>query len=178
MTKLRDVSDNLLKSDKIFYTFLRSGFSSQSSGILDMLTGFLLFAFLGFPVWLSTAIGAIAGGILNCILNYRFTFRATNCSWKAVIVKYILVWCGSMFLNSAGTEGLYAVLSRWHWLDSLGFKPDGYYAAARLTVSIMVSWFWNFLLRRYFVYRPTKFDQKAIRIMNLLFPSLKNPLRH
>ncbi len=174
MTKLKDVSNNLLTSDKLFYTFLRSGFSSQSSGILDMLTGFALFSLLDLPVWFSTAIGAVAGGILNCVLNYRFTFRASNCSWKAVIVKYIMIWCGSMFLNSGGTEALYYVLSRWHWLDTIGFKPDGYYAAARLTVSILVSWFWNFVMQRYFVYRPTRFDPTAVRIINFICPSLRH----
>ncbi len=174
MTRLKDVSNNLLTSDKLFYTFLRSGFSSQSSGILDMLTGFALFSLLDLPVWFSTAIGAIAGGILNCVLNYRFTFRATNCPWKAVIVKYIMIWCGSMLLNSGGTEALYYVLSRWRWLDSIGFKPDGYYAAARLTVSILVSWFWNFVMQRYFVYRPTRFDATAIRIVNFICPSLRH----
>jgi hypothetical protein len=173
MTKIKDVSNNLINSDKLFYTFLRSGFSSQSSGILDMLTGFALFALVGLPVWLATAIGAVAGGVLNCVLNYRFTFRATNCPWKAVIIKYIIIWCGSMILNSGGTEALYYTLSRWHWLDSIGFKPDGYYAAARLIVSILVSWFWNFLMQRYFVYRPTRFDPTAIRIMDFLRPSLK-----
>ncbi len=172
--RIKDVSNNLLTSDKIFYTFLRSGFSSQSSGILDMLTGFALFALLDLPVWFSTAIGAIAGGVLNCILNYRFTFRASNCPWKAVIVKYVMVWCGSMLLNSGGTEALYFVLSRWHWLDTIGFKPDGYYAASRLTVSILVSWFWNFVMQRYFVYRPTRFDPTAIKIMNCLRPSLRH----
>lgn len=174
MTRLKDATNNLLTSDKLFYTFLRSGFSSQSSGILDMLTGFALFALLDLPVWFSTAIGAIAGGILNCILNYRFTFRASDCPWKAVIVKYSLVWCGSMLLNSGGTEALYYVLSRWHWLDSIGFKPDGFYAAARLTVSILVSWFWNFVMQRYFVYRPTRFDAAAIRFVNAICPSLRH----
>lgn len=166
MSKLKEAGNALLTSDKLLYTFLRSGFSSQSSGLLDMLTGFALFALLGLPVWLSTAIGAIAGGVLNCVLNYRFTFHASDCPWKAVIVKYIIVWCGSMLLNSGGTEALYYVLSRWHWLDSLGFKPDGYYATARLTVSILVSWFWNFVLQRYFVYRPSRFDRTAIRIVD------------
>lgn len=169
---LKKVGSDLLRSNNIFYTFLRSGFSSQSSGVLDMVTGFVLFAWLDLPVWLSTGIGAIAGGILNCYLNYKFTFRASDCPWKAVIVKYIMVWCGSLLLNSSGTEGLYWVLSRWHWLDTLGFRPDGYYAAARITVSIIVSWFWNFLLQRYFVYRITRFDPVAIRLVDRLFPSL------
>lgn len=178
MGKFKQVGTSLMTSDNLFYTFLRSGFANQSSGLLDLLTGFALFALLDLPAWLSAAIGAVAGGILNCILNYRFTFRATNCPWKAVIVKYVLVWCGSMLLNSAGTEGLYAALSRWHWLDSIGFKPDGYYAAARLTVSIIVSWFWNFLMQRYFVYRPTRFDRRAIQIIDFLVPSIRHHKSH
>lgn len=174
MGKLKKVGNNLIKSDNLFYTFLRSGFASQSSGLLDLLTGFILFALLDLPAWLSAAIGAVVGGILNCILNYRFTFRASDCPWKAVIVKYIMVWCGSMLLNSAGTEGLYKALSNWSWLETIGFKPDGYYAAARLTVSILVSWFWNFLLQRYFVYRPTSFDPRAIRMIDFIVPSFRN----
>ena len=33
---------------------------------------------------LSVAIGAIAGGIVNCCINYRFTFHAAGQSVKAV----------------------------------------------------------------------------------------------
>ena len=44
------------------------------------------------------------------------------------------------------------------------FRPDGYYAAARLFVSLIVSWFWNFALQRYFVYRDSRFDPYAIAV--------------
>lgn len=158
----------VMKSDSLIFTFLRSVVSSQTASWIDLGIGFMLFAWIGLAPWLSTALGAIAGGIVNCIINYRFTFHAQGVSWRAVIIKYMMVWFGSILLNSAGTQLVYSLIDGWHWLETIGFKPDGYYAAARLFVSLMVSWFWNFVLQRYFVYRPTHFDSTAESIMNIL----------
>ena len=163
---VKKVEERLLKSDSLIFTFLRSVVSSQAASWLDLGIGFVLFAWVGFEPWLSTGLGAIAGGIINCIINYHFTFHAQGVPWKAVIVKYVLVWVGSIVLNSAGTQFVYMLIDGWKWLGEIGFKPDGYYAAARLFVSLMVSWFWNFVLQRYFVYRPTRFDSTAIKIAN------------
>ena len=66
-----------------------------------------------------------------------------------------------------GTTGLATLLSHWQWLLDLGFRPDGIFAAARLAASLAVSWGWNFVLQRNFVYRKTGFDHYAIRIVNL-----------
>ena len=78
-----------------------------------------------------------------------------------------MVWVGSLLLNSFGTQALYHILNNWHWLETIGFRPDGYFAAARLIVSLLVSWFWNFVLQRYFVYSVTRFDKVAINFVNL-----------
>lgn len=160
-------TDKLLHSNKFIFTFLRSAVSSQTSGYVDLFVGFALFAWCGLDPWWATAAGATAGGIVNCVLNYKFTFQAKDCPWRAVIVKYVLVWFGSLLLNSYGTTLLYWVFERWHWLETLGFRPDGYYAAARLIASLLVSWFWNFVLQRHFVYRPVAFDKYAIRFTQL-----------
>lgn len=160
--------NKVMKSDSLIFTFLRSIVSSQTASWIDLGIGFALFEWLKLEPWLSTAIGAIAGGIVNCIINYRFTFHAQGVSWRAVIIKYMMVWIGSILLNSVGTQGVYYLINGWHWLENLGFTSGGNYAAARLFVSLMVSWFWNFVLQRYFVYRPTRFDRTAERIMNVL----------
>ncbi len=162
------VADKILHSDSLVFTFLRSIVSSQAASWLDMGLSFALFAWAGFSPWWATATGAFAGGVLNCIINYRFTFHAAGCPWKAVAVKYILVWIGSLLLNAYGTHALYLLLQHWTWLEELGFRPDGYFAAARLATSLIVSWAWNFLLQRYFVYRNNAFDPYAIRLVNLL----------
>lgn len=171
---LKTLSNNILHNDNIVYTFLRSIASSQAASWVDLGIGMLLFALFPIQPVVATAIGAVCGGIVNCIINYRFTFHASDCDWHAVIVKYAMVWIGSVLLNSFGTQGLYALLTSWDWLETIGFKPDGYFAAARLTVSLIVSWAWNFMLQRYFVYRVTKFDPKAIRIMKAILPRRKS----
>ena len=116
--------------------------------------------------------GAIAGGIVNCVVGYKFTYHADDVSKRAVMVKFILVWVGSLVLNTWGTDACYYLLQKWHWLESIGFKPDGYFAAARLAVSLAVSLAWNFVLQRNFVFRPNRFDPVAIKIVDFFRPKL------
>ncbi|MBD5189787.1 MAG: GtrA family protein [Bacteroidales bacterium] len=162
------VAAKMMKSDSLVYTFLRSIVSSQCSSWTDMAISFALFAWVHLSPFLSTAIGAFVGGVVNCIINYRFTFHATGMSWKAVVVKFALVWAGSLLLNSYGTHALYYLFTRWDWLIDMGFRPDGFFAAARLLTSLIVSIVWNFLLQKYFVFRTTGFDQKIVEFMDRL----------
>lgn len=164
--KVKKLGSDILNSDQLVFTFIRSAGVAQAASWLDLGTAFVLFAFAHFDPWASTAIGALVGGAINCIINYRFTFHAYNCPWKAVIVKYVLVWIGSLILNSFGTELLYYLLMHWPWLESVGFKPDGYFAAARLAVSGIVSLGWNFILQRNFVYQQSKFDNIALKFID------------
>ena len=164
----------MLESDKIAFTFLRSIVSSQAASWVDLFMGFALFAWVGLTPFLSTAIGAFAGGVINCMINYRFTFHASDCPWRAVAVKYAMVWFGSLMLNVYGTQVAYDLLDQFTFLQDLGFKPNGYYAAARLSVSLIVSIFWNFLMQKNFVYRHTGFDPHAIRFVNLFLHPAKS----
>lgn len=166
MATLKKTANKFLKSDNVFFTFIRSTVSSQICSWTDMILSFVLYAWVNLYPWLATALGAVAGGILNCIIGYRFTFHAEGVSKKAVIVKFSMIWLGSVILNSVGTELLFRVLRSWSWLESIGFKPDGFFAAARLIVSLIVSLAWNFLLQRKFVYRPNRFDPYAIRFVD------------
>ena len=175
--KVKKIGSNILNSDQLIFTFIRSAGAAQFASWIDLGTAFVLFAFAHFAPWASTAIGAFIGGVINCILNYRFTFHANMCPWKAVIVKYALVWIGSLLLNSFGTELLYYILLHWPWLETIGFKPDGYFAAARLAVSGIVSLGWNFLLQKNFVYQNRKFDAYAIAFSDL-FSGKKSSENH
>lgn len=162
-----------------FFTFLRSSISSQIASWLDMGVRMIFFAFVfaALPPFyrsnLSVAVGAICGGIINCCINYRFTFHAKGQSVKAVGVKYFLIWTGSLLLNMYGTTYAAALLSKWQFLIGLGFTPDGIFAASTLLVSLAVSLGWNFVLQRSFVYRPSGFDHYAIRFVD--FFCRKNP---
>lgn len=162
---------------KGIFTFLRSSVSSQIASWIDMGTCFVFFAWvftpLGTSAWrslLATGIGLVVGGVVNCIVNYRFTFQARGCSKRAVGVKYFLVWAGSFVLNMAGTTVITHVLQSWHWLVEIGFRPDGIFAFSRLAVSLAVSLAWNFMLHKNFVYVSTRFDPWAVRFVNAINP--------
>lgn len=173
---LKRAGNNLLHGEGLIVTFLRSTVSSQIASWTDMATRMLMFAFVFssldflYRSNLSVAVGAIVGGIVNCTINYKFTFQASGQSIKAVGVKYFMVWTGSLLLNMYGTSLAGIGLSKWPWLLSLGFTPDGIFAASTLLVSLIVSLAWNFVLQKNFVYRPSKFDPTAIKIVNFFLP--------
>lgn len=173
---LGKLGDKTMHSDRLIYTFLRSIVSSQCASWVDMGIGFAFFAWLGFNPALATAVGAVCGGIVNCIINYKFTFHADGLDWRSVVVKYAMVWVASALLNTFGTGILYYVIERWEWLETIGFKRDGFYATSRLFTSLMVSWLWNFPMQRYFVYSKTRFDNMTIALFNLFTkkPANKN----
>lgn len=132
--------------------------TSQASAWVDFVTSFVFFAWIGFSGGNAAAAGAIAGGIANCTLNYRWTFRGSHCPVANVVVKYVMVWIGSFLFNAYGTEFLTEICLESSLLDSWGISRNLRFTVARLTVSLIVSVFWNLLLQRKFVYRYVKFD--------------------
>ncbi len=178
MGKIKTLKHKVVHGGGLF-TLLRSTITAQISAWTDFAVSTLSYAFV-FTIFdefyqlnMSTAAGAIAGGIVNCTINYRFTFHAKGQSKKAVALKFFLVWIGSFLFNMYGTTGCAFLFSKWDWLIEIGFKPTGVYAAARLFVSLIVSLAWNFVLQRWFVYRPNKFDPYAIRFVDYFLPRKK-----
>lgn len=149
---------------KGIFMFLRSVVSSQLSAYVDFILSFVFFMALNLSAAISAMLGATAGGIVNCLINYKFTFRMRECSYYAIGVKFFLVWLGSLLLNTFGTELLNMLLSKSHILDVWGFTRDFIFVIARVTTSLIVCVFWNFLLQRYFVFRATPFDNLIDRI--------------
>lgn len=173
---IKRIGNKVLRSDSLIFTFLRSAVSSQLASWCDMIVRVALFALVFkhldpfYRSNLSVACGAIVGGIVNCVVNYHFTFHASGQDVRAVVVKYALVWTGSMLLNMYGTTFATQALTNWDFLTRLGFTPDAIFTISTLAVSLLVSWFWNFVLQRYFVYRPTGFDRYAIAFVNFFTP--------
>lgn len=159
------IKDKVIKGGGIF-TFLRSIVSSQVASWID-LGVFTLLCAMGVGNLAATPIGNVCGGVVNCAINYKFTFRAEGVSVPAVVVKYAMVWLGSMLLNTFGTYGLAILLGKWDILHEIGFTSLGNDVAARLIVSLLVSWFWNFVLQKNFVYRPRKFDSYVDRLLKV-----------
>lgn len=137
---------------------LKAAATAQMSAWVDFGMSFLVFWLTGYP-GVSAASGAIAGGIFNCVLNYRWTFRASGCSPVNVMIKYAMVWLGSLLLNSYGTEMAARALAGSEWAAGGAISLPLLFTIARLSVSLAVSILWNLLLQRIFVYRANRFDQ-------------------
>lgn len=182
MANVSSIKDKVVNGGGVF-TFLRMTLSSQLASWTDMGSRVIFYTFLltGLPEFyrsnVSVAIGAVIGGIINCCINYKFTFHASGQSVKAVGFKYFVVWVGSLLLNMYGTTFLAMALNKWSWLYTLNFTEDGIFAASTLLVSLVVSLGWNFVLQRNFVYRPSKFDPCAIGIVDFLTLRSKKPTK-
>jgi putative flippase GtrA len=141
------------KSRREFKILLKALTTSQVGAWVDFTVSLILFQFTPLGEVYSKAIGTTSGGFTNCFLNYKWTFKGNDVKKRMVFVKYVLVWLGSLCLNTAGTVATYHLLSSWQWLIDIGFKSAGFFMAAQLIVSFFVSVFWNITLQRYFVFQ-------------------------
>lgn len=186
LKKISKKATDKFVNGKGIFTFLRSSVSSQIASWTDMGVCFVFFAWVFTPLgsnpmraFLATAIGLVVGGVVNCIVNYKFTFHADNCPVKAVAIKYLLIWGGSFILNLGGTTLLEQGIRQLEVVtNSSWIRPDGIFAFSRLTVSLIVSLAWNFLLQKNFVYRPTSFDPYAIRFVDVITLKRHRDKRH
>ena len=83
--------------------FIRAQLSAQIATFVDFLISILLNQCANVYYVYATLIGSISGGLTNCAINYKWTFQTEDCSPIPVIIKYTLVWIGSIGLNLWGT---------------------------------------------------------------------------
>ena len=50
-----------------------------------------------------TFTGALMGGIINCLINYKWVFHPDDVKKKSIVTRYMIVWAGSIGLNTFGT---------------------------------------------------------------------------
>ncbi len=121
-------------------TFCKAQLTAQVASLVDFLLTIFLTEFCGVWYAYSTFFGALTGGIVNCVVNYRWVFHADSVKMKHVAVKYFIVWSGSILLNTWGTYFL-TEFTNWH------------YVLTKLIVAVAVGFLWNYQLQRFFVYK-------------------------
>ena len=136
------------------FMFLRAQLSAQFATLADFILTYVCFQWLGIYYVMATSIGAITGGIVNCVINYKWAFATKDCQFKWVFFKYILVWIGSFLLNVGGVYLLVELLKHhtYLWERASGF----YLIIAKVIVAVIVSVGWNYVLHRYFVFQDAK----------------------
>ena len=61
-----------------FFMFLRAQLSAQMATIADFLVTILLVRLFEVYYVYATLAGAVYGGIVNCVINYKWTFKSTG----------------------------------------------------------------------------------------------------
>ena len=152
---MEESTKKIKKKGKGIFLFLKASVSSQIASWVDMGLSFILFSVVNLTMYdgfFAKAIGAATGGVINCCINYKWTFRPEGCSKRTVAVKYAMVWFGSLLLNSFGTAFVTGFVSDIPALSEWGISKDTVFFVAQLAVSLVVSICWNFMLQRYFVF--------------------------
>ena len=122
-----------------FFMFLRAQLSAQMATIADFLVTILLVRLFEVYYVYATLAGAVYGGIVNCVINYKWTFKSTGKKTN-VAVKFILVWVCSIWLNTWGTYALSQYFG-------------DFFIIPKMAVAVIVALFWNYNMHRFFVYR-------------------------
>jgi putative flippase GtrA len=120
-------------------TFVKAQASSLIASLFDFLTTVVCKEF--FYLWYVVAniIGTIVGGATNFVLGRVWVFHKKEKSAPKQILKYILVWSGNAFLNTAG------VFLVTHYI---GLS----YIISKIIVSFLVGISYNYVLQKKFVF--------------------------
>ena len=122
------------------FMFLRAQLSAQMATIADFLVTILLVRLFDVYYVYATLAGAIYGGIVNCVINYKW--------------KFILVWVCSVWLNTWGTYALTESLAKIPWVrNTLSLYFGDFFIIPKVVVAVIVALFWNYNMQRFFVYR-------------------------
>lgn len=122
------------------WTFSKAQLSAQLATLIDFAITIIFAELIGLWYVAATLLGAISGGVANCLINYQWVFDNTCLlNKKSVALRYSLVWCGSILFNTLGTY-LLTELSGRHFI------------LAKVVVAVIIGVFWNYRLQRFFVY--------------------------
>ena len=148
------MTDKIKWTKRGLITFMKAQFASQISSLVDFSTTIILANIFSVYYVVATFSGAICGGIVNCIINYKWTFKDGGCRMEFVFIKYTLVWIGSIYLNTYGTYRLTETITANAWVqETLSGFFDNLFIVCKMFVSLMVGFFWNYNLQRSFVYK-------------------------
>lgn len=120
-------------------TFIRAQFSSAFASLTDFAVTFMLTSV--FSIWyvVTSFLGTVAGGITNFSINRNWTFNSREQSIKKQMMKYCIVWSGSMALNMLGVI-FFTEFLKCHYLVSKGFSAG------------IVGFFYNYMLHQHYVF--------------------------
>ena len=133
-------------------TFGKAQISAWIASVVDFAATIILAQYAELWYGYSTFIGAFMGGITNCIINYKWVFHPDSINKRYMAARYMMVWTGSILLNTFGTLTL---------TEATGVS----FIIVKAAVAIAVAVMWNYQMQRLFVFNE-KLSQPFKRIIN------------
>lgn len=121
-------------------TFVKAQAASLTATGVDFAVTIILKEWFNSWYLLASILGTISGGIVNFSMNRRWVFSANDRKIHLQAVKYLLVWGGNLVLVSTGVF----VLTNFWGLS---------YLVSKISVSVLVGIFYNYLLQKHFVFK-------------------------
>ena len=129
------------------FIFAKAQVSSFVGGMVDYLVMICLTEFFHIHYTISIAAGGIIGAIVNFTINRTWTFyssdRRYQVSRKGQLLRFVLVVANSIIMKSSGT-----------YFFTTFFRID--YKISRIITDLTVSWAFNYMLQRHWVFRKAR----------------------
>ena len=120
--------------------FSKAQVSAQLGTATDFTMSLLLAEWIGVYYVVATFIGAVSGGTVNCLVNYKWVFGSDGQHKRYVVLKYWMVWGISILLNTTGTYFITELLGC-------------HFILGRALTGVVVAVLWNYLMHKNFVFR-------------------------
>lgn len=133
-------------------TFGKAQISAWIASFVDFAVTIILAQFAELWYGYSTFIGTLMGGITNCIINYKWVFHPDSINKRHVAARYMIVWTGSILLNTFGTLSL---------TEATGVS----FIIVKAAVAVAVAVLWNYQMQRLFVFNG-KLSRPLKKIIN------------
>ena len=121
-------------------TFFKAQAASLTATVIDFSVTIILKEWLHCWYLLASILGTVSGGMVNFSMNRRWVFSARDKKMHRQAIKYVIVWGGNLVLVSAGVF----ILTNYS-----GFS----YLVSKITVSLIVGFFYNYTLQKRFVFK-------------------------
>ena len=121
-------------------TFLKANISSSIASFFDYLVTIFLVRFFSVDVVVASTAGTVCGGILNFLIGRTWVFESRKRKVHKQAFRYGIVWTGNLILNTGGMYLLAKLLKI-------------YYVAAKLFVSLIVGFCYNYILQKKYVFK-------------------------
>ena len=120
--------------------FLKAQAASLIASAADFLITILLVELAGVSHLPALIEGTVSGGIINFVINRYWVFNGGEKKTQVQVIRYSLVWTGSLLLNASG----FYLLTHF---------TSFHYVLSKILISLLVGILYNYFLQKRFVFK-------------------------